>query len=96
MHDHGLKEKKFYKRDRRSFSRQNSRVNNLTDVSSLHINKRSPQNKIIALPKEVMNLLDASNVEHINNEPFLGSNDSDTDSDHDDPFSLHLDIENFD
>jgi len=54
-------------------------------LSSLNINKKSSQNKKIALPKEVINLLDAQNVEHIN-----------SDLDHDDPFPMHLDVEHFD
>jgi len=54
-------------------------------LSSLNINKRSSQNKKVALPKEVINLLDAQNVEHIN-----------SDLDHDDPFPMHLDVEHFD
>jgi len=48
------------------------------------------------LPKEVINLLGAPNVDYINNEHFLGSVDSDSDSGHDDQFSMHLDVDNFD
>jgi len=55
------------------------------EMVCFNINKRSSQNKKVALPKEVINLLDAQNVEHIN-----------SDLDHDDPFPMHLDVEHFD
>jgi len=51
-------------------------------LPGLNINKKSSQNK--------------KNVKHINNEHFSGSDDINSDSDYDDPFSMHLGVKNFD
>lgn len=96
---------KLYKRDRQSYARRNSRINNLSDVfhrsmdssdpflSSLNIKKRLAQNKKTSLPKEVIELLEAPNVEYNNQEQFLDSDDSNSDTDHEDNFCLDLEVE---
>lgn len=85
---------KCYKRDRRSHARQNTRVNNLTDVfnrsidssdplvSSIFLNKRSQLNKKKVLPKDVVNLLETPS--HINyNDKIENSCNADSDCESD-------------
>lgn len=85
---------KFYKQDRRSHARQNSRINNMLDVfhrsidssdpilSSISLKKRSAQLKKKVLPKDVIELLEAPNFEiEIKNEPENKESDSDSETD---------------
>ncbi|XP_036342685.1 uncharacterized protein LOC118751966 [Rhagoletis pomonella] len=87
---------KYYKSDRRSHARQNSRTNNMADVfqramgssdpflSSISLNKRQQQNQKKKIPKEVIELLKAPNVEphsdHLNTSDCSTDTDSDADS----------------
>ncbi|XP_017466057.1 PREDICTED: uncharacterized protein LOC108358983 [Rhagoletis zephyria] len=102
---------KYYKSDRRSHARQNSRTNNMADVfqraidssdpflSSLFLNKRQQQNQKKKIPKEVIELLKAPNVEphsdHLNTSDCSTDTDSDADSlcDIVQPFDVQLEVE---
>ena len=67
---------KYYKHDRRSHARQNSRISNMADVfhramdssdpllSSLSKNERQRKNKKKQLPFEVLELLQAPNINY--------------------------------
>lgn len=85
---------KFYKQDRRSHARQNSRINNMLDVfhrsidssdpilSSISLKKRSAHLKKKVLPKDVIELLEAPNFEiEIKNEPENKESGSDSETD---------------
>ena len=54
---------------------------------------RSAQNKNTSLPKEVIELLEAPNIEYNNQEQFLDSDGSNSDTDHEDNFCLVLQVE---
>lgn len=100
---------KFYKQDRRSHARQNSRVNNITDVfhramdssdpllSSLCISNRQSQNKRNALPTEVIDLLELPTMESTsNNNLYWEDDDSGSDTDvfeSENLYSIELDVQ---
>jgi len=100
---------KFYKKDRRSHARQNSRINTMTDVfcraldssdplvSSIYIQQRLLQNKKHTYPAEVLELLRAPNVNFLFNNVNADDDDKEDDLDTSeciDIYSFDLDVEN--